>query len=336
MVLHSVGDLARSFVQTAQLARMKARLDGLGQELSTGRSRDPVSRLGGSTERLSMIDRHLAVLDRGLDADTQLQSRFGLVQTTLETVEIRRGDLAEKLVTLTGAASDAALDAAAGSAREAFAAIVDTLNLRISGRSLFAGAATDRPALASAEEMLASLNGAVAGAVDGADAIRRVEDWFEAPGGGFRVLGYRGDDGAKAELRLGDGTRVDWGPRADDAAIRAVLTAAALGAVAAQAPGGGDPGIRAALLTEARDRTVSVAADLAGLRGRLGRAEESVATALLRQAAERTALSVSRNDMVAVDPFETASRLQETESRLEMSYAVTARLSRLSIMDYLR
>ena len=51
---------------------------------------------------------------------------------------------------------------------------------------------------------------------------------------------------------------------------------------------------------------------------------------------EATALGLARADLIAVDGYDAASRLKETETRLQTIYALTARLSELSLANYLR
>ena len=54
-----------------------------------------------------------------------------------------------------------------------------------------------------------------------------------------------------------------------------------------------------------------------------------------RNAAEALSLSLIRSDMLAADPYDTATALTETEASLQNLYALTSRLSRLSLTDYL-
>jgi flagellar hook-associated protein 3 FlgL len=47
-------------------------------------------------------------------------------------------------------------------------------------------------------------------------------------------------------------------------------------------------------------------------------------------------LEIARADLVAIDPFEAATRMEAAQTQLETLYSVTARLSRLSLVDFLR
>ena len=46
-------------------------------------------------------------------------------------------------------------------------------------------------------------------------------------------------------------------------------------------------------------------------------------------------MSLERSDILAVDPYETATALTQAEASLQNLYALTVRLSRLSLTDYL-
>ena len=64
--------------------------------------------------------------------------------------------------------------------------------------------------------------------------------------------------------------------------------------------------------------------------------EGQVAAAQSRNGSESSALQIARSEMVAVDAYDAATRLTDAETRLQTLYAVTARLSSLSLTDYLR
>ena len=121
---------------------------------------------------------------------------------------------------------------------------------------------------------------------------------------------------------------------ATDPALRDTLKALVLGSLLAD-PGFGTPATRASLAQKAGESLTGLATDRATLAGRLGSTQQRLDEAATRNSAEASALGIARNDLLSVDPYDTATRLQETETRLEMIYALTARLSRLSLLDHL-
>jgi len=89
-------------------------------------------------------------------------------------------------------------------------------------------------------------------------------------------------------------------------------------------------------LRHAGEALIAGAGNLVQLRASVGSAEARVEEASARLSARETALEIARNDMSAADPYETASNLQEVQLQLETHYTLTARLSRLSLTEYLR
>jgi flagellar hook-associated protein 3 FlgL len=201
------------------------------------------------------------------------------------------------------------------------------LNAQVAGGSLFAGTATDGPALAPAATMLADLRAALAGATTAGDVQTVLDAWFD-PLGGFDTSGYQGNGGT-IERPLDAGESVSLGVRADDPALRGLLKAAA---TAALAPTLGLPaGDAQLLLGGARDALLSLTEPLTHIQASLGIAEGRAEEAQARHAARATAFGIQRAEMAEIDPFETATTLEATRAQLETQYALTQRLQSLSL-----
>jgi flagellar hook-associated protein 3 FlgL len=65
------------------------------------------------------------------------------------------------------------------------------------------------------------------------------------------------------------------------------------------------------------------------MQSKIAQADQSNSTA-------RHALEMTRARIVNVDPYESATRLEAAQIQLETLYALTARLGRLSLTDFLR
>lgn len=336
MTLTAIGDLSRHFVALRQNTRLKSEVQTLGQELTTGIVSDATERLRGETARLGHLDRRMAMIESHLSAGREIAQILARMQASLGDIDSRRETLAAELIALPPSLSETRQADLGASAEGTMSAMVAALNTRVAGEALFAGRDVEGAALADAGTMLDDLSAALAGAGDGAAVIARVESWFMDAGGGFEAGGYLGDTGPVMEHRLGDGRTALVDARADDVALREVLAATALAALVGRGVLAGDAAGRTDLLRESGARLIGASEGLTLVQARLGRAEEIVEESATRQAAERTALAIQRNEMVAADPFETASRLQEVQTRLETSYMVTARLARLTLAEYMR
>ncbi|PHQ85405.1 MAG: flagellar biosynthesis protein FlgL [Thalassobium sp.] len=336
MSMNSVGDKSQVFLSLRNNMALKTRLGTLVQELSTGQSSDLVKRLGADQTRLSDVDRQLTLLSGYGRVTTQTAQSLSLMQTTIARTEETRSQLAAQMLTITAEGAVNQNEAAARAARDAMDTVVSTLNLRFSDQSLFAGAAVDGPALASAETIMAELATVTAGATTSADVIAAIDTWFDTPAGGFETVGYLGDTGPAQTRRIDQGTVVALDAKADDPAFRDMFKAVALAAVVAEGALPGDAAAQTELLQESGLRLMASATSLTQLQARLGGIEGRVQDTATRHAARETTLGLIRNDMTSADPFETAAQLEEVQLQLETHYTVTARLSRLSLAEYLR
>lgn len=336
MGLTPTGDLAQHLVSVRHNGQIKARLDTLTQEMSTGRVADLTAHLGGDQDRYLDTARQLDLLaSRGRSLD-ETANMLSVMQTALGTVQQAGADAGATLVTVSAQSGPTHRASATAEARAAFEGMVSALNTRLADRALLAGTETDAAPLRPAADMLGNIRAAAAGATDAAGAIAAVEAWFDAPGGGFMANAYGGSTTTNLSRPAGDGPPLEIEARADHPAIRETLKAAALGAIAEDPALTLSDGDRAALLRHAGDSLVSGAGDMVALRAAVGSAEARVEQDATRLSARETALEMARTEMSAADPFETASRLQKVQTQLETHYTLTARLSRLSLTEYLR
>ena len=72
------------------------------------------------------------------------------------------------------------------------------------------------------------------------------------------------------------------------------------------------------------------------LAARIGTVEAQIEAARTRNSAEETALGIFRSEIGSVDSYEAATRLEQARSQLESLYLITARVSRLSLTEFLR
>jgi flagellar hook-associated protein 3 FlgL len=211
--------------------------------------------------------------------------------------------------------------------------VVSALNTRFGDRSVFSGVETSAPALADPEVILSAIEGAVAGANSAADVASMVTAWFDAPAG-FTAIAYLGG-AASGPLTIAAGERVDLNITAIDPAIKETLKGLAMAALLDRGILLGLPVARQELAKTAGLHLLQSNADRAHLTGRLGAAEAQIEQASARNGAEATALRIVRNNITTVDPYEAAARLQDMQAQLEKIYTLTARMTRLTLMDYL-
>lgn len=328
MTLAALGDRAALFASQRHNADLRARLALAAQELSTGQVADPVRALRGDTGPLADLDRRIERAEAWGLAAREAGMRLAAMGAALDKAAEAREGLLGRLLASGPAGPDPAADAPA--AETAFRSILSGLNARLGEGALFAGTATDGPALAEADTLLAALRSAIAGQTTAAGVASVLDDWFDSPSGGFATEGYLG---ASASLSRGiDDAETVILPRADDPALRALLKATAMGALAADLP----EGEGRALLTRARDGLLASGDALTRLRAGIGESEARAEAATARHAARASAWGILRQEMIAADPYESASTLEALRTRLETHYEAVQRLSSLSLVNHLR
>ena len=334
MGLVSLGDMAQSFMLRRQNVALKSDLRRLSLELTTGRVADTAARVSGDLVPLSAIDASLARLNgyRAVTAEAGLFA--GSMQTALGVVDEVASDLSRTLLAAASSSTQALIDAAGTEARSRLETAMSALNTRVGDRSLFAGTATNGPAIVPAETMMLALDAAIIGAATAQDIEVAVSAWFNAPAG-FAATAYTGNV-ALARVNIAPGEEAALDITATDPAIRATLKGLALAALLGRGALAGQPAERQSLANRAGLSLLESQTDRTYLAARIGTAQAQIDAAASRNAAESTSLQIARADITAADPFETASKLQETQQQLEKIYAITARITRLSLMDYLR
>ncbi len=333
MTLSMIGDGARQFQLSRQNTSLKSDLNRLTSELSSGQVSDRSNAVNGRTARLGGIEHSLIILAGYQDTTRETGQLLETVQHVLAAIDNKREALAGDLLLVNHNSPAFQIDEAGRNAAADFSDIVNKLNTRSGERSLFSGAAVDRPALAAPEVILTELLTTIGSETNAVEIISRVEGWFDDPGG-FVAVGYLGDEGSAISRDLSATDTVSLDARADNDEIRDLLKAHAIAALADRA-GGLEKSTKASLLEYAGLALQSAATPLTQLQTRVGFAEADVTRVTVSQSAEITMLSEAKNAYVAADPFEVATKLQALQIQLETHYAMIARLSRLNLSSYL-
>ncbi|MFC3181823.1 flagellin [Cypionkella sinensis] len=334
MAAISLGDMARSFMLRRHTVDLKQELQRLSNEVATGRVSDTAAHVSGDLTPITGIDASLARL-KGYGAVTSEAGIFaGAMQTALGTVDALASDLGNALLSTSTGGSAALVDATGKDAEQRLETALSVLNTRFGDRSLFAGTMTTTAAVVDSDTFLTALTAAVSGAVSAQDVETAVNTWFDDPAG-YDALAYLGGDPlAAVAIAPGEDARLDV--TAKDPALRDTIKALAMAALLNRGVLAGESTGRQDLARRAGLNLLENKTDRTNLAARLGMAEAQIDAATTRNSNEISALQVARNGITEADPYETATRLDETEAQLEKIYALTARLSRLSLLDYLR
>lgn len=334
----TIGDMAQSFQLRTHNSQLQRTLQTLSAEMTSGTRADLAAAVSGDFRALAGINRSLGALDAYRTATGEAALLTATVQSALDTTATILTDLAPGLLSAGINGSSTLVDTAALDSRQKFDAVVAALDTRIADRYLLSGAATDAKPIAGSQAILDALAPVIAGQVTAQGVIDAVTAFFDAPagGGGYLDTIYGGSAAPLADFRIAPGDQTGLDLTAADPAIRDTLRALSLGALVDAGALAGDQTGRALLLRRAGEGLLAAGDAVIATQARVGMTEARIAAAATRNAAEASALGIERNRIVAADPFETATALEAVQTQIETLYNLTARLSRLSLADFLR
>ncbi len=333
----STSDLSRSVQLQRTNSLLKKQLSALTEEVTTGLRQDVAASQRGQMSRVAQLESRLGALDAYARNGAQAASDLDAVQAAFAQVQSLTEGLGADFLVHAGNGNVATMTERARQAVDDLDSVVAALNVQAGGRFLLSGAATDTAPVSGADSILAGARAAALSQPTPAAAIAALDAWFDAPagGGGFVDAAYRGTDTQDARLVLSSDKTLAMPADAADPRLRDVLKGLALASLVADPPPGQTDSEKADLLRAAGSRLVQGTDAIIMLRSSVGVAQEVVDATVDRNDAEKTALSIARSGLLSADPFDTATALREVEGRMESMYALTARLSRLSLTDYL-
>ncbi|MCC5970371.1 MAG: hypothetical protein JJU15_10490 [Pararhodobacter sp.] len=332
----SLGSLSLPFQMQRNGVQLRLEMAQHSSELTTGKVQAPQRHLRGDLGELSVIESRLTRITTYETVIGQNQTLQEAAQTALQRLSSLGSLLSNQVLTAAFADSgDQSYESVGASARVALGDMVSVLSTSVAGRALFSGAAVDRGPLLPVEDIMAAVRTAVTGLTTADDISDALESFFFDPGGPFEALIYKGT-GTSPGGAIDDFESGPTIPDAADPAIRGHLMAAAMGALLDEP----DMNLSRTEIRNLAFKTMefieSNGVALTALQAQIGFGQELLEQRAHRLSHEKDALVRARHNLIGTDPFESASLLEETRHRLESLYAITSRVSRLSLLEYLR
>ena len=317
---------------TTQLSRdiqsIRERIDRTSSEAVTGRTADPTAHLSGQIGRAMIANDALNKIDRDSSLLQIRESRLDITQQSLSRMQEGLAEISVRALDSLSAGSPVERTALAQDARAQLDSALMALNSRHGERFLFSGDATDKAAFGSPDDLMEDLRAISDAATDKTDFDARLNAYFDLDTGDFANSFYRGSK------TNSDGDAITG----LDPAITQTLRN--LGVLAMAAPGDGLDNLSNTetldVIRSSADRLVQADAALTQLRAANGILQERVATGLDSLAKEKLVVNTLLEGMTSRDQYEAAAELKALEASLEASYMLTARLSQLSLMNFLR
>lgn len=329
----SVGDASLTRVLARQGAELRGQVQRAAQEVASGKHSDIGQVLRGDVGPLLAVDASLARLAAYHTNTADAAFQTAAQQSALSGLSQLATGIATTLVGSRDFPTPVQVNAIASDARGRLGSAVGLINSQAAGRAVFSGVATDTVPLGSVEDLLTALQTAAAGATTAGQVEAAVNGWFSDP------LGYGTFYQGGAALQpapIAPGEAAEISTTAMDPAIRDTLAGLAMAALIDRGALAGNSEERARLANLAGQTLMRTEDSRVSLAARIGVVEAQIDSARTRNASEETALGILRSEIGSGDPYEAATRLQSIQTQLESLYLVTARVSRLSLAEYLR
>ena len=336
MTWQSLGSLALPQELQARGVRLRNDLQRLSHEVTTGRVAEPQRHLKGNLAPLAAVEHRLTRLESAGQSLAQRQTRLDTAQATLGLFIDQADEIAQTLrMPFNAGVMTKAPALADGGARGALHGFIAALNQPVAGQALFSGTQVDRAALPDGDVILAAAEAAIAGLHTAEEIITALTGFFMDDGGGFMTSIYQGGPPAPAGLAPSGAAQPPL-PTAGDPHVRQALMALSMAGILAGPSAPEDAGERRALELGAASALGNAKAGMVALAGSIGFAQADALREHTRLSGEKDALILTRESMIGADPYAAATRLEQTRGQLESLYMVTARLSRLSLTEFLR
>ena len=329
----TIGDASLTNILARQGADLRGQVQRAAQEVASGKHSDLGATLRGDLSPILAIDASLSRLSAYKSTANDAAVQTAAQQSALGGLSQLARGVSTALMAVTDVAVPTQVNTLALDARGRLASAMGLLNSQTGGRAVFSGVATDTLPLGSADDLLSALETAAVGATTADQVATAVTAWFNDPLG-FGAF-YQGG-AALSPAPIAAGESADLSTTAMDPAIRATLSGLAKAALLDRGMLAGDFTERARLAATAGQELTRTEEDRVTLAARIGTVEAQIETARTRNGAEETALGILRSDIGSVDPYEAATRLENVRAQLESLYLITARVSRLSLTEYIR
>lgn len=314
---------------------LRGRVETLSREMAGARTSDLGRALNSDFSRLSQDARRLG-LHAEKSASLSAAASWGqALQTSLNAVGADLRILLEAQVTAFPPDGAMNPELLADTGQAALEDMVASFNARQGGRALFGNGRPDGTPLVVATDILADVRQLAASASDARTFLGDLDSYF-SPGGvlSVQIEALLPDGPVIAPTGEGDG--VAWPVDMSSKGIGDALSGAAIAAVLPDLGFEMSDRDRQELVEALVQRAGSARDSLIALQGRVGVVEARIGRMSEDLDAAHASSRADLSAAVGIDPYETATRLQEDMSRLDTTYAIVAKRARLRLTDWLR
>ena len=349
MKLGQISTYALHHSLQSQTQSVQKQLNTANQEMLSGRVSDIGKSLGGQTSQFVDMESQIGFLDQIASLNGLLGTRLTAMQTAMSSMVDATNSFMENVSAAIGGNIERTTLKALG--EQLTGALNQAVNTSFNGEFVFSGINTDQKALidfssaegAAARSMVETSFQTHFGFLPSDPAAENIteaqmEAFIDGPYADLfddanwsTVWSGAADRGMRS--RISQREIVENPVTATDRGFREALSAAVMVEVFS------DSAIGGGALEAVADRSFKLAAtsvgSLANSQGNLGVMEQRVDDAKERLSLQKDVLTTHVEELVGIDAYEAATRINQLMISLEASYAATSRLQGLSLINYL-
>jgi flagellar hook-associated protein 3 FlgL len=326
--------------------RLQVALLDAQRQLTTGRYADVGLKIGGQISRNLTWRTEIADLTSTIERNSLVSSRAQVGQATLEAIKTQIGSLRDIAISGRSAQSGQSIAKAAGG--NTLNSLLELMNTSFAGDFIFAGRSPDVTPLSSYEGLSAQIafetafqqefgfpkNSPSAANISQTQMQQFLDGRFSAL---FDEPAWSTDwsnaDNGNLYTRVDAGTTLDLDANVNEVPFRQVLKAA----VALHEFGG--TAIQQGVFQLVADKSAENLAEgfdqIAEIQARIGHGQNTLELATNRLSAKKSLLETAIGKTENVSQYDAAAQVNNLMTQLESSYAVTGRISRLSLLSFL-
>jgi flagellar hook-associated protein 3 FlgL len=345
-----------SFVSTSALAdaarlslnNLQSKLVDAQKEVATGRLADVGAALGYRTGQAVSLRQDHARLTAIIDTNGTVATRLDATQATLKQLVDNGQAFVSELLAARSASTGPRV--AQQQAQTGLQALIDTLNTAADGAFLFSGINTDVKPVTGYYDTGAANRQAVADAFQAAFGMTQSDpgvatitaaDMQAFLDGPFAALfddpqwsgTWSSASDQNVRSRISSSELIQTGTNANEQAFRKLASAYTMVADLGTANLSQDA--FQAMVDKATTMATQAIADVSLIAADLGTAQERVKNANDRMSLQVDIMINHINALEGVDSFEASTRLSDLMTQVETAYAMTARIQKLSLLNYL-
>jgi flagellar hook-associated protein 3 FlgL len=330
------------------ILQLQSQLASSENELTTGNYADPGAALGARTGEIVSLASQQSLLQTISDTSQAAATRLSTTQNVLSNLQSSAQSLLNALIQDSGTNSNAS--AIQASAQSNLKSLISSLNTTLNGACIFAGSNTGTPPItdyyAPGSASKAAVDAAFSGAFGMTQTSASVSTISESAMKDFLDNQFAPlfQDPSWATIwssasaqtltsRISPDQTISTSVTSNSQAFRQLAQAYTM--IADLGTQNLNASAYAAVTSEARNALTSAIANLINMQAGVGLAQADITNATAQISAQLNILSAQAGDLENINSYEVATRISNLQTQLETSYALTSRLQRLALVQYL-